>query len=360
MPANPCSKWFWNDWDNDMALHLCSLAAQGLWMRMLSIAARATPIGYVMINGRSVDATDLAHVTGASEAEIRCLLDELEDRRVFSRDRHRRIYNRRMVRDARDHQSAVRNGKDGGNPLLRRGSVPKDQRVRPFRRSDNPAKTLRIFKAGGGRCHWCACELVFESDTLVPNLFHVDHLLPIADGGTNADSNLVSACALCNHARARIDWLNPSDTNPDIKPPLPLFPIPESHKEDSPQRTTSVAPPQGGDGPANDKKANGHDRSRGTRLPADWEPDDDLREFAAKLIGADAVSDAIEEFRDYWCAVAGARARKADWSRTFKNSCRKLAERSGSSRSWQPGGSKPNGSSLLEAARIALGKPSVH
>ncbi len=118
MPANPCSKWFWNDWDNDVALHLCSLAAQGLWMRMLSIAARATPIGYVMVNGRSVDATDLAHVTGASEAEIRCLIDELEDRRVFSRDRHHRIYNRRMVRDARSHNSSVQNGKKGGNPLL--------------------------------------------------------------------------------------------------------------------------------------------------------------------------------------------------------------------------------------------------
>ncbi len=118
MPANPCSKWFWNDWDNDNALRLCSLAAQGLWMRMLSIAARAVPTGYVTVNGRSVDATDLAHVTGASEAEIRCLLDELEGRHVFSRDRHHRIYNRRMVRDDRDHRSSVKNGKKGGNPLL--------------------------------------------------------------------------------------------------------------------------------------------------------------------------------------------------------------------------------------------------
>ncbi len=173
MPANPCSKWFWNDWDNDIALHLCSLAAQGLWMRMLSIAARATPIGYVMVNGRSVDATDLAHVTGASEAEIRCLLDELEDRRVFSRDRHHRIYNRRMVRDDRAHHKAVQNGKDGGNPEIRRGTVPKDLRVRPFKRSDSKAKTQRIFER---------------------------------------EDNLVASCALCNHQRARSEAIEPTLT----------------------------------------------------------------------------------------------------------------------------------------------------
>ncbi len=118
MPSNPSSKFFWNDWDNDKALHLCSLAAQGLWMRMLSIAARATPIGYVTINGRSVEATELAQLTGKSEAEIRCLTAELEDRGVFSRDRHHRIYNRRMVRDDRSRREAVKHGRKGGNPRL--------------------------------------------------------------------------------------------------------------------------------------------------------------------------------------------------------------------------------------------------
>jgi hypothetical protein len=36
------------------------------------------------------------------------------------------------------------------------------------------------------------------------DFFHVDHYRAIRDGGTNDESNLVPACAECNHARARL------------------------------------------------------------------------------------------------------------------------------------------------------------
>ena len=259
MSSNPSSKWFWNDWDNDSALRLCSLAAQGLWMRMLSIAARAVPIGYVIINGRPADATDLAHVTGASEAEVRCLIDELEDRRIFSRDRHHRIYNRRMVRDERSRLAAIKTGKEGGNPELRRGTVPKEERVRRFRRSDNPTKTKRIFAKSAGRCHWCSRELVWDGRSQ-PALFHVDHVIAVRDGGTNDEANLVAACAECNHRRARVrvgstsvDNLQVIDkigeNDPTItRQPSPLYPStpPPIPKEKNPEAIASgvaEAPP---------------------------------------------------------------------------------------------------------------------
>ena len=44
---------------------------------------------------------------------------------------------------------------------------------------------------------------MFEPDGS-PNGFHVDHLMPICDGGSNDEENLVPACASCNHKRARL------------------------------------------------------------------------------------------------------------------------------------------------------------
>lgn len=116
--SNPWGKWFWNDWASDAGLRVSSLAAQGLWMRMLCVAATADPLGYVLIAGRPVTATDLALLTGAPEAQIDELWQELDRNGVFSRDRQGRIYNRRMVRDAKMRRDAKRFGKKGGNPAL--------------------------------------------------------------------------------------------------------------------------------------------------------------------------------------------------------------------------------------------------
>ena len=53
-------KFYWSDWADDPALALCSLAAQGLWMRLLCIAAQGTPYGHVNINGKPPSVIDLA------------------------------------------------------------------------------------------------------------------------------------------------------------------------------------------------------------------------------------------------------------------------------------------------------------
>lgn len=112
------SKFFWQDWETDHAVRLSSFAAQGLWMRMLCIAAAHDPIGYVAVAGKGLDETGLALLTGRQESEIASLLGELERNGVFSRDRQGRIYSRRMIRDARKAATARNNGKKGGNPSL--------------------------------------------------------------------------------------------------------------------------------------------------------------------------------------------------------------------------------------------------
>lgn len=112
------TRFFWSDWETDQALRLCSFGAQGLWMRLLCIAAAHDPIGYVAVAGRGLDETDIARMTGGTESEVHALLGELDRNGVFSRDRHGRIYSRRMVTDARKAAIAKKNGKSGGNPSL--------------------------------------------------------------------------------------------------------------------------------------------------------------------------------------------------------------------------------------------------
>jgi hypothetical protein len=64
---------------------------------------------------------------------------------------------------------------------------------------------------------------------------------------------------------------------------------------------------------------------RGERLAADWLPGDDEREFAASLgLRADRVAPG---FRDYWISKPGAMGRKSDWPATWRNWCRREAER---------------------------------
>lgn len=112
------SKFYWSDWESDPAVRLCSFAAQGFWMRMLCIAAAHDPIGYVAVAGKGLDETALARLTGCQESEAISLLGELDRNGVFSRDRHGRIYSRRMVADAKKAAIARKNGKNGGNPSL--------------------------------------------------------------------------------------------------------------------------------------------------------------------------------------------------------------------------------------------------
>lgn len=118
MTANPWDKFYWNDWENDPALKLCSLAAQGLWMRMLCICAKADPKGYLLVAGQPLSPADLASLVGKGEGDVETHLSELTSKGVLSLDRKSRIYSRRMVRDVQKAQTARQNGRFGGNPTL--------------------------------------------------------------------------------------------------------------------------------------------------------------------------------------------------------------------------------------------------
>jgi hypothetical protein len=74
--------------------------------------------------------------------------------------------------------------------LLRTASEPRAQ----FKRTPLSATAReRIFARDGRVCRYCG-------DTEGP--FHIDHVIPFARGGTDADDNLCVACAPCNFAKA--------------------------------------------------------------------------------------------------------------------------------------------------------------
>lgn len=204
--ANPWMKFYPGDYRSDPGLRTCSLAARGLWVEMLCLMHEAGRVGTLTVNGRQIDTKALAGLCGVGEREVKRGIAELENAGIFSRESDGTIYSRRMLRDVKNTEKNKINGKNGGgNPEIRRGSVAKQDRVRPFKRSDAPAKTNRIFERSNGCCHWCGVELD-RSDELKPNTFHVDHVVAVCDGGTNDEENLVAACAACNHGRARINF----------------------------------------------------------------------------------------------------------------------------------------------------------
>jgi hypothetical protein len=61
-------------------------------------------------------------------------------------------------------------------------------------RALGPARRCAIILRGESRCAWCAAELTRET-------VEIDHVVARALGGTDADRNLVPACATCNQAR---------------------------------------------------------------------------------------------------------------------------------------------------------------
>lgn len=112
----PWSKFNWDAWDTDAPLAMCSMGAQGFWMRLLCLCAKAD--GFLLINNKKPSDAELAFITRQPAEQVVAWLAELAGREVFSRDRKGVIYSRRMVSDIKNAAINRNNGKKGGNPKL--------------------------------------------------------------------------------------------------------------------------------------------------------------------------------------------------------------------------------------------------
>ena len=141
MAKNPLTVWYFNDWDNDKNLLACSMAAQGMWMRMLGIAAAATPYGHVKIGDKPCSICDLARITGQDKRSVSKWVHELERKGVFSRTEDGTIFCRRMVREA---EARVAKRANGGAKLSQKkaaGRHPSEDIKQPDLLDNPPPKT---------------------------------------------------------------------------------------------------------------------------------------------------------------------------------------------------------------------------
>ncbi len=78
------------------------------------------------------------------------------------------------------------------------------------RKGLRPSQRFEVFRRDGFRCRYCGA-------TPVDRPLHVDHVIPVSDGGTDDDANLVTACAECNGGKGarRLDHEGPPSPSVD-------------------------------------------------------------------------------------------------------------------------------------------------
>lgn len=134
-------------------------------------------------------------------------------------------------------------------------------------------------------------------------------------------------------------WLDQDDIAPISERYQDDLPETERETEERQRESVAIAP----SAPA--KKA--IEGKTGSRLPPDWQPSDEDKDFATKS-GVPWNSEA-DKFRDYWSAQAGAKGRKTDWTATWRNWIRRAAE---TRKSWpgMSGSSKDDNAWLFKTA----------
>ena len=103
----PWLQFYPSDWLSDSVAG-CSLAAQGLWLRMLFIAHNSQRYGYLEMDGRPIPDEQLFRRCGCSSIEeYRNLFAELQAAGVPSRTEAGVIFSRRMARDQQERDAAA-------------------------------------------------------------------------------------------------------------------------------------------------------------------------------------------------------------------------------------------------------------
>ena len=99
MAKLPAIMFYPGDWLSD-EIAGCSLAAQGLWLRMMFLMHRSSRYGHLALpNGSAIPPTSVAAQCGISQEAYETLLLELDSVGKISRNNEGVIFSRRMVRD---------------------------------------------------------------------------------------------------------------------------------------------------------------------------------------------------------------------------------------------------------------------
>jgi len=142
----PATLWFWDDWFSSFDVQVSTFAAQGLWVNMLGIMAKAEIKGAMRSAGKQIDSKMLAKRYGKSEKEVSVLLKELEDNGVFSRLPDGTIINRRMFGESQrqDQISKIRAeaGKAGAEARWKADGKSDDKKMAKMALSSSSSSSI--------------------------------------------------------------------------------------------------------------------------------------------------------------------------------------------------------------------------
>ena len=105
----PAFQFYPGDWRKDVELRSCSVAARGLWIDLMCLAHECEPYGHLTVNGKPMNAAQIAGQVGLTKQQCAALLLELTDNGVARTTAEGVVYSKRMVADevARDTRAEV-------------------------------------------------------------------------------------------------------------------------------------------------------------------------------------------------------------------------------------------------------------
>ncbi len=172
----PAFQFYPGDWVRD-SISGCTLAAQGLWLRMILLMHDSDRYGYLSVNGSPIPPESIARRCGCTLEQYESLLAELETNGAPSRTPEGIIFSRRMVRDAQEREE------------WRALAVQILEDPQQIPTSWRAIREL-ILHRDLNLCGYCGAF----ADT-------VDHILPKSRGGNNHPKNLIAACRHCNYSK---------------------------------------------------------------------------------------------------------------------------------------------------------------
>ena len=138
------SKFWWQDWENDEDLKLCSFAAQGVWMRALCLMHKSG--GYLLLGSKERNireiSRDLSRLWGSEPRQIERYLLELVQRNVAKVTDAGVLFCQRMVND-------FKASADGKEHIKKRwnGHKPAEDPIREATREATPDPITRSLEA---------------------------------------------------------------------------------------------------------------------------------------------------------------------------------------------------------------------
>lgn len=179
------------------------------------------------------------------------------------------------------------------------------------RKFSNPERA-QVFEKNDGRCVYCNSQLALHIIDVADDkpYMTIDHIEPLAKGGSHEINNLAPSCLSCNSIKGVKGYQKAIDTTE-----------PETEPETNNKKNNLTVIQKGN----NDS---GKSSKRGTRLPDDWKPSDKLMGWAlGENIDSLTIERETAKFKDWWPAQPGQKGVKLDWDRTWKNWLRTAKER---------------------------------